>query len=71
MDMLDHKHRIMAHLHKEDDVRILIQLAKEFNLKVVANHCLDVHREEIFAALKANSIPIIYGPMILFPIRMN
>ena len=66
MDMLDHKHRIMVHLHKEDDVRILIQLAREFNLKVVANHLLDVHREEIFAALKANSIPIIYGPMDSF-----
>lgn len=66
MDMLAHKHRLMVHLHKEDDVRILIQLAKEFNLKVVANHCLDVHREEIFAALKANSIPIIYGPMDSF-----
>jgi imidazolonepropionase-like amidohydrolase len=66
MDMLAHKHRLMVHLHKEDDVRILIQLAKEFNLKVVANHLLDVHREEIFAALKANSIPIIYGPMDSF-----
>jgi imidazolonepropionase-like amidohydrolase len=66
MDMLAHKHRLMVHLHKEDDVRILIQLAKEFNLKVVANHLLDVHREEIFVALKANSIPIIYGPMDSF-----
>jgi imidazolonepropionase-like amidohydrolase len=66
MDMLAQKHKIMTHLHKEDDVRILIQLVKEFNLKVVANHCLDVHREEIFAALKANSIPIIYGPMDSF-----
>ena len=66
MDMLAHKHRLMVHLHKEDDVWILIDLAKEFSLKVVANHCLDVHREEIFAALKANSIPIIYGPMDSF-----
>jgi imidazolonepropionase-like amidohydrolase len=66
IDILAQKHRIMMHLHKEDDVRILIQLVKEFNIKAIANHCLDVHRQEIFDALKANSIPIIYGPMDSF-----
>src|SRR5919112_462348 len=66
IDILDQKHRMLVHLHKEDDVRILIQLVKEFNIKAVANHCLDVHRQEIFAALKENSIPIIYGPMDSF-----
>jgi imidazolonepropionase-like amidohydrolase len=66
IDILDQKHKMMVHLHKEDDVRILIQLVKEFNIKAVANHCLDVHRQEIFAALKENSIPIIYGPMDSF-----
>ena len=66
IDILAQKHRLMMHLHKEDDIRILIQLVKEFNIKVVANHCLDVHRQEIFEALKANSIPIIYGPMDSF-----
>jgi hypothetical protein len=57
---------MMVHFHKEDDARILIQLVKEFKIKAVANHCLDVHRQEIFAALKSNSIPIIYGPMDSF-----
>ena len=66
MDILNQKYKVMMHLHREDDVRILIQLVNEFNLKVVANHCLDVHRVEIFEALKANSIPIIYGPMDSF-----
>jgi imidazolonepropionase-like amidohydrolase len=66
IDILAQKHKMMVHLHKEDDVRILIQLVKEFNIKAVANHCLDVHRQEIFEALKANSIPIIYGPMDSF-----
>jgi len=66
MDILNQKYKIMMHLHREDDVRILIQLVKEFKLKVVANHCLDVHRVEIFEALKANSIPIVYGPMDSF-----
>jgi imidazolonepropionase-like amidohydrolase len=66
MDVLAQKYKMMVHLHKEDDARISIQLVKEFKLKVVANHCLDVHREEIFADLKSNSIPIIYGPMDSF-----
>jgi imidazolonepropionase-like amidohydrolase len=66
MDVLNQKYKVMMHLHREDDVRILIQLVNEFNLRVVANHCLDVHRVEIFEALKANSIPIIYGPMDSF-----
>src|SRR3954451_4239998 len=66
IDILAQKHKMMVHFHKEDDARILIQLVKEFNIKAVANHCLDVHRQEIFSALKANSIPIIYGPMDSF-----
>lgn len=66
MDILNQKYKVMMHLHREDDVRILIQLVNEFGLKVVANHCLDVHRIEIFEALRANSIPIIYGPMDSF-----
>ena len=66
MDILNQKYKIMMHLHREDDVRVLIQLVKEFNLKAVANHCLDVHRVGIFQALKSNSIPIIYGPMVSF-----
>ena len=66
MDILNQKYKVMMHLHREDDVRVLLHLVKEFDLKVVANHCLDVHRVEIFEALKANSIPIIYGPMDSF-----
>ena len=47
------------------------QLVQEFGLKAVANHCLDVHHEEIFAALKAVSIPIIYGPMDTLPYKVE
>jgi imidazolonepropionase-like amidohydrolase len=61
----------MVHLHKEDDVMVLIQLAKEFGIKVVANHCMDVHRESVFAVLKAASIPIVYGPMDSFPYKVE
>jgi len=43
MDILSNKYKMMIHLHKEDDVMILIQLVNEFGIKAVANHCADVH----------------------------
>src|SRR5919198_31495 len=71
MDILSNKYKMMVHLHKEDDVMVLIQLVNEFGIKVIANHCVDVHREEVFAALKAASIPVIYGPMDSFPYKVE
>jgi imidazolonepropionase-like amidohydrolase len=66
IDILSNKYKLMVHLHKEDDARILVQLVKEFGIKAIANHCLGIQREEVFAALKAVSIPVIYGPMDSF-----
>lgn len=71
MDILSKKYKMMVHLHKEDDAMVLIQLVKEFGIKAVANHCADVHREEVFAALKAASIPVVYGPMDSFPYKVE
>ena len=70
-DILSGKFKVMFHVHKEDDVMILIQLVREFGLNAIANHCCDVHREEVFAALKASSVPIIYGPMDAFPYKVE
>jgi hypothetical protein len=33
---------------------VLIQLAKEFGIKVVANHCMDVHREKRFCSIESS-----------------
>jgi imidazolonepropionase-like amidohydrolase len=71
MDVLSDRFKMMFHVHKEDDVMILIQLVREFGIKVIANHCCDVHREEVFSALKASSVPIIYGPMDAFPYKVE
>ena len=71
IDILSNKNKLMVHLHKEDDVMVLIQLAKEFGIKVVANHCMDVHRESVFTVLKAASIPIVYGPMDSFSYKVE
>jgi imidazolonepropionase-like amidohydrolase len=71
MDILSNKYKMMVHLHKEDDVMILIQLVNEFGIKAVANHCVDVQREEVFEALKNAGIPIVYGPMDSFPYKVE
>lgn len=71
MDILSNKYKMMVHLHKEDDAMVLIQLVREFGIKAVANHCADVHREEVFSALKAAAIPVVYGPMDSFPYKVE
>ncbi|MDQ3971091.1 MAG: amidohydrolase family protein [Thermoproteota archaeon] len=71
MDILSNRLRMMVHVHKEDDIMVLLQLIKEFGIKVIANHCVDVHREEVFTALKASSVPVIYGPMDSFPYKVE
>jgi imidazolonepropionase-like amidohydrolase len=71
MDILSNKLKMMVHVHKEDDIMVLLQLIKEFGIKVIANHCVDVHREEVFTALKASSVPLIYGPMDSFPYKVE
>jgi imidazolonepropionase-like amidohydrolase len=72
MDILSGKHKMMFHVHKEDDIMILLELVKEFDIKkAVANHCLDVHRQEVFEALRNASIPVIYGPMDAFPYKVE
>ena len=71
MDILSGKHKMMVHVHKEDDVIVLIQLANEFGIRIVANHCADVYRREVFEALKNASIPIAYGPLDSFPYKVE
>jgi imidazolonepropionase-like amidohydrolase len=71
MDILSKRLKMMVHVHKEDDIMVLLQLIKEFGIKVIANHCVDVHREEVFTALKASSVPVIYGPMDSFPYKVE
>jgi imidazolonepropionase-like amidohydrolase len=47
MDILSNKYKMMFHVHKEDDIMVLIELISEFGIKAIANHCVDVHREEV------------------------
>lgn len=66
IDILSGKYKMMVHVHKEDDVIVLIHLAREFGIKVVVNHCVDVYRTGLFTALKDASISIVYRPMDSF-----
>ena len=63
IDILQGKYKLMVHTHKEDDADLLISLKKEFNLKVVLNHGMDLHNIAAFNRIKENGIPIVYGPM--------
>ena len=71
MDIISKKFKIMAHLHKEDDAILLVQLSREFGLDAIANHCMDIYRKDIFSFLNSNNIPIIYGPLDCFPYKVE
>jgi imidazolonepropionase-like amidohydrolase len=71
MDILSGKYKLMIHLHKEDDLYIAIQLAKEFGFKFVVNHGLDIFRSLPFEDLRKLSIPLIYGPLDSHPYKVE
>ena len=71
MDILSGKYKLMIHLHKEDDLYIAIQLAREFGFKFVVNHGLDISRALPFEDLKKLNIPLIYGPLDSHPYKVE
>lgn len=71
INILKKRHKLMVHLHKEDDVMIMLELIKEFQIEAIANHLCDVHNENIFSQLRLNGIPIIYGPLDSFPYKVE
>ncbi|MDP8906585.1 MAG: amidohydrolase family protein [Thermoproteota archaeon] len=71
MDIISKKYKVMAHLHKEDDAVLLIQLSREFGLDAIANHCMDIYHREVFSFLNLSNIPIIYGPLDCFPYKVE
>jgi len=63
LELLVDKKTAKIHVHKEDDVLYLIELAKRYGLNCTADHCGDVHHTEIFDALADENIPVVYGPL--------
>lgn len=62
---------MMVHVHKSDDLIILRNLMNEFGLRVVANHCGDIHSDESWRKLKEAGIPVIYGPIDSFAYKVE
>jgi len=71
LDLLSGKLVLRAHVHKIDDIAVLLRLVDEFKLKVTVEHAMDVHRPEIFLELKKRTIPVTYGPLDTFPYKVE
>jgi imidazolonepropionase-like amidohydrolase len=54
---------LKVHLHKADDALFLMDLKKKFNIRVTAEHALDICDSRIFNALADHGIPVVYGPL--------
>lgn len=65
------KKPIKVHVHKEDDVLYLIDLAKRYGMRVTAEHTGDVHHVEIFDKLADAGIPVVYGPLGSFAYKVE
>jgi len=63
IELLDGKKIAKVHVHKEDDVLYLIELAEKYGIKVTAEHTCDVFHKSIFDDLAKAGIPVVYGPM--------
>lgn len=71
LDMLSKRLGVFVHFHKEDDAILLIQLAKKFDLKTMAHHCMGIYREEVFIYLHSIDIPVVYGPLDSFQYKVE
>ena len=71
IDLLSGKKVLRTHVHKIDDIAVLLRLVDEFKFKVTVEHALDVHRPEIFRELKKRKIPVTYGPLDAFPYKVE
>ncbi len=52
-----------VHVHKADDLFFLLDLIKEFPMKVSVEHGCDIDDTEVFNALADKKIPMVYGPL--------
>ncbi|RLF23152.1 MAG: imidazolonepropionase [Thermoprotei archaeon] len=57
---------LRCHVHKEDDIAVLLKLKSEFNLRVTVEHACDVHTLEVFKRLRELNVPVVYGPVDAF-----
>lgn len=70
-DLLVGEIRLRVHVHKVDDIAMLLRLVDDFNIKVSVEHAMDVDQPKIFCELKKRNIPVTYGPMDAFPYKVE
>jgi imidazolonepropionase-like amidohydrolase len=70
-DLLTKREVLRAHVHKTDDIALVLRLADEFKLNVSVEHAMDVAQPEIFEALRKQRIPVVYGPLDAFPYKVE
>ncbi len=71
MDILDGKMPLMVHVHKEDDIIVLMNLVEEFGVRAIINHGCDVHSKELWEKVKAKGMDVIYGPVDSFSYKVE
>jgi imidazolonepropionase-like amidohydrolase len=69
--LLEGRERLRTHVHKIDDIAGLLRLKEEFGLRVTVEHACDVHDGRIFAALKDQGVPVVFGPMDAFAYKVE
>jgi imidazolonepropionase-like amidohydrolase len=70
-DLLAGKIRLRAHVHKIDDIAVLLRLVDDFKINVSVEHAMDVDQPDIFRELKRRRIPVTYGPLDAFPYKVE
>jgi len=70
-DILAGKIRLRCHVHKNDDIVMILRLVDEYKLKVVIEHAMSVNTIEIFKELKRRKIPVTYGPIDAFAYKVE
>ncbi|MBN2126716.1 MAG: amidohydrolase family protein [Deltaproteobacteria bacterium] len=70
-DVLSGKTALRAHVHKIDDIALVLRLADDFKFRVCVEHAMDVHEPRIFAELKKRRIPVVYGPLDSFAYKVE
>lgn len=70
-ELLEGRDRLRAHVHKIDDIAVLLRLVDEFKIPVTVEHAMDVHQPEILVELKKRKIPVVYGPLDSFAYKVE
>ena len=70
-NILDGKTRLRCHVHKNDDIAMILRLVDEYNLNVQIEHAMSVNDISVFRELKRRGIPVTYGPIDAFAYKVE